>query len=271
MRKINTSSITSTVAMPFKSGTIDHLQKAYTEAVAALAKNMIGTDYDPTKFYILHGCVNSGSGSSYVISAGAIFYNGEVYLVDAATFTASGSTAVGTITKTQEVTNADPVTFTDGVSRNVHDIYKIVFAAGTSGSGDVDFADLVGLVASVDSWHNVGDVGEPSFFTTWANQSGANQPLQFKKNADGTVTIRGIVSVNAGSGAVANKNVFELPAGYRHPSRDITMFVNITGVGVANITIIQDGGFEAGYVAVVLPGATTYTYIIIPELTFHIS
>lgn len=148
MKILKTSDITASIAMPVKKGTLDHIQAAYKEGMDAIAKafiNFLGIAYNASNFYILHGCANSGTGSDYNISAGAIFYNGEIYLVDATTFTAAGGeTCVGIITTTYFAADeADPVTFTDGILRNVHEIRKIVFASGVSGSGDVDFADLV--------------------------------------------------------------------------------------------------------------------------------
>jgi hypothetical protein len=143
MKKVLTSSITSTVAMPIKSGTLSHLQAAYQEALDAIAKNLI-PNYQANTVYILAGCKNTGSGLSYIISSGALYYNGEVYLVDSATFTASsGQVAVASVaTSYLSAANADPVEFTDGVSRNVHEIKKVALASGVSGSGIADFSDF---------------------------------------------------------------------------------------------------------------------------------
>lgn len=144
MRTLTTSNITSTAQMPVKSGTLEHIQLAYQEAITALGNSIIHRLPDNANFYILYGCVNSGSGLSYVISAGAIYYNGEVFLVDATTFTAtSGQVAVGNISISQYGTNADPVTFTNGTSYNVHNIRKIAFASGVSGSGICDLANAL--------------------------------------------------------------------------------------------------------------------------------
>ena len=144
MRKINTSNVNNTVGMPIKSGSIDHLQLAYQEALTALANSIIGRLPDTSNCYVLYGCVNTGSGLNFIISAGAIYYNSEIYLVDAITFTAaSGQTAVLNFSTTYYSTNADPVTFTDGVARNVHQIRSIAIAAATSGSGISDFANIL--------------------------------------------------------------------------------------------------------------------------------
>lgn len=142
MKKIITTGITTAVGMPVKSGTIEHLQAAYQEALTALARmNIIG--YDASKIYVLYGCVNSGTGANFVISAGAVFYNGEIYLVPAATFTTSGgNVAIGTITTTYfTAINADPVEFTDAILRSVHEIRQIVISSGTSGA--TNYADFV--------------------------------------------------------------------------------------------------------------------------------
>ena len=150
MKKINTSPITSTVGLPIKSGTLNHLQEAYREIVESAVRSLIGNAYSTGSFYKLYGCENTGSGSNYIISAGAIFYNGEIYLVDAATFTAAGGeVAVGTITTTNILAaNADPVTLTNSTTANVHEVRKIVFASGVAGSSDVNFSALVGYIQS---------------------------------------------------------------------------------------------------------------------------
>lgn len=144
MRKLSTANITSSAELPIKAGTLVHLQLSYQEALTALGNAVIGRLPDLTRFYVLFGCVNTGSGLDYNISAGAIYYNGEVYLVDATTFTAAaGQVAIGNIVTTQYNVNADPVTFTNGQSYNIHNIQKIVFTAGTVGTGIANFSDLL--------------------------------------------------------------------------------------------------------------------------------
>jgi len=142
MRKLNTSNISATVGLPVKAGTLQHLQLAYQEALTALANSVIGRAADFTNAYVLYGLINSESGGAMVVSAGAIYYNGEVFLVDAFSLTPADTAVAGLVT-TFYSTDADPVTFTDGISRNVHQIRKIVFTDGASGSGLFDFADML--------------------------------------------------------------------------------------------------------------------------------
>lgn len=153
MRNLKLTDITTSIGMPLKAGSLEHIQLAYKEAIEYLTKSNIGAYYDNTKMYIIHGCVNSGSGANYVISAGAIFYQGEIYLVDAATFsTTGGNVPVCTITTTYYTgTEADQVIFTDSVGRNVHEIKKIVIASGASGSGTANYSAVIFLNATAVS------------------------------------------------------------------------------------------------------------------------
>ena len=142
MKKLNTSPITNTTAMPVKAGTLQHLQLAYQEAINALARNAVGRATDDTRAYILFGCVNSGTTGAMNVSAGAIFFAGEVFLVDAFTLNVTLA-AIASISTTYYSIEADPVTFTDGVARNVHEVRKITFSNGTSGTGLFDFGNML--------------------------------------------------------------------------------------------------------------------------------
>ena len=144
MRKLNVSAITTGVGMPVKSGTLTHIQLAYQEALDALVKNVIGTSYDTSKVYILNGCAVTGT-TTKAVTAGAVFYNGEIYLVDAVSITIGSNVLVGNIVTTSytDGVKADNVTFTDAVARPVHDIRKVVITAAASGSGLADVSDWI--------------------------------------------------------------------------------------------------------------------------------
>lgn len=122
MKNLLTNSISTTVGFPVKSGTLDFLQTASSEMLIAIARSIVGKGYSASVPYALYGCNNTGSGSSYVIQEGAILWNGVLYLVSAVSFTLTGGNSVYAIGSTSYVTSsvADPVIFTDGVSRNVH-------------------------------------------------------------------------------------------------------------------------------------------------------
>ena len=149
MKILDVSSISDTSQFPIKKGTLQFLQDAHKEVFnEMLTAQLNGVGSFP---YVLNGMLNIGSGLNYIISAGSVFdpNTGEVFLCDGNTFTASvGQVGVVSLVTTQYGTDADPVTFTDGVTRNVHNIRKIQVTAGTAGvSGTTDYicdySDLV--------------------------------------------------------------------------------------------------------------------------------
>lgn len=153
MKILNISDISSSNAMPVKSGTLQFLQDAHKEALAGLITNIIPTPLSNT-IYILSGCKNSGTGSFYNISAGVIYYNGEIFNFDGASFTLTSlQKAYARIETTQYITNADPVQFTDGVNRNVHNIRKIVIENTTTSSGLPEFINFI----NVGQWKDETD------------------------------------------------------------------------------------------------------------------
>jgi hypothetical protein len=211
MKKIDTSSITPIAGMPLKSGGLDHLQSAYQEGIQQMAIPIIGIPYTTFDYFIMQGCRNTGSGSNYIISAGSIYHNNEWFLVDAATFTAPmGQTAVGTITTTFFTSaNADPTTFTDGVPHNVNVIRKIVFAAGVSGSGDIDFNNLKPV--GMNNFIEIGDPGAPVFQNSWGFAPGIL--FAFKKDHQKQIAyIKALIGKSSWNGSTST--VCTLPSGF---------------------------------------------------------
>lgn len=141
MKKLDTQFATTVVTQPLKAGSVDHIQQAYTEVICALALNMIGPGYQDNIIYILFGCVNTGTYPAVNISNGAVFYNNEVFLVDAfiATLTGSDVVVANEVTTFFTDISADPTVFSDTSSHNVHQIRKIVLSAGSTGSTIADF------------------------------------------------------------------------------------------------------------------------------------
>lgn len=140
MKKLDVSSITDSAEMPIKSGTLQFLQDANSEVFSSMLIGLIGSSYNPNAIYILYGAVNSGIGLTYNISAGACFYQGEVFQIDLTSFTMTSGNPVFSIATTQYTTNADPVTFTNNSQYNVHNIRKMAISAGGASIGDYSSA-----------------------------------------------------------------------------------------------------------------------------------
>jgi hypothetical protein len=188
MKKIKTSDITVSSAMPLKRGSLDHLQAAYIETITDMNKAYWAGDRAGTKPMALHGCINSGSGSNFVISAGAVMLDtyAEVFRCDAQTVTVNvGQVLVGTITTTYlTATDADPVEFSDSTTNNVHEIRKIVWSSAATGSGTFDYSDLF--------FRNSFDAIVPTLsgdLNTWTLGTGSASYLQLVEGKKITILI----------------------------------------------------------------------------------
>lgn len=202
MKALITSNATSTLGIPIQSKTLGFLEDSRKELVLALAKGIIGVDYNVSNAYVLHGCVNTGSGANFIISAGVILYNGEIFLVPAATFTTSGADVAVVSNVTTYLSGVDPVTFIGGTSSyNIHSDKTYVIAAASSGSGVVNYSDLVFVTAQ-------------QTLTAAANYTATG--TKCRRNRDGLVTLSG--SILCGAAAVWGQTITTLPAGYRPAS-----------------------------------------------------
>ena len=162
MKRLKTSDIGNSTALPIKSGTLEFIQDAYKETIANLITGLIPVSATDT-IYIISGCINTGTGANYIISSGVVYVNDEVYNVDAVTFTLTGlQKAYARIAITQFITNADPVAFTDGVTRNVHNIRKIVIENTTASSSLPEYKDFI----KIGAWLK-GDVKQVDVSTAY--------------------------------------------------------------------------------------------------------
>ena len=146
MKRIDTTQIVSpTSKQPFTGRSLAFLQDYDVEDKAAIIKALITTNlgsYSLTTGYIISGCVLSDSNKD--ITAGEIFYGGNFYEVTAVNGTTNPCCLV--LTKTQDAT-ADPLIFSDSVSKTVHNIFKFVATDATVGThegvNDILGTDLV--------------------------------------------------------------------------------------------------------------------------------
>lgn len=136
MKTLDLSAVTPSVGIIPQKDTVEHITSSYLEGVASLAKSMIPTSWQTGKLVILHGCVDTGTPPTRTLSAGAVYYNGEVYQVPAASFTTTGL-QIG-IWTLQDVNTGTESKLTDGSDVHILVNNKFVFAAGLAGSGLFD-------------------------------------------------------------------------------------------------------------------------------------
>jgi hypothetical protein len=138
MKIIDTQFDTPTLGRPRLSGTTDHERLSLREIADSLIKGLLGT-YTANDLIVIYGCVvNASNPALYTITQGAIYYNGEIYQVAAASIVIAGG-QIGVFKIDLNPLAPDPTPFTDGVPRNVHIDRVISIHSGASGSGIADY------------------------------------------------------------------------------------------------------------------------------------
>lgn len=239
------------VQQPFTGPSLKFVEDSYKEALDALARMAI---LDVTKVTVLYGCVNSTPGTTtFTLTAGALYYNGEIYLVPAATLTTAGNVVLANLVDTNTLGNQ---TFSDGIARTTSHDRTAVWALGTSGTGTLsnnsasDFNNIY-----TNNWFKLQIT--PGYVNSWGDAGGGQPQGRFKM--DGRFVALDGIMTTAG-GAVSNTTAFTLPAGYRPTvagdyylsvdPTDITKFaiVSVATSGVVNVK------FTAGLLLVTLAG-----------------
>jgi len=233
MLKIKTSDITLGSAMPYQASMIDWLNAAdaadNTGLVAGLSNNNA-----PTK-YCLQGAVLSGTGP-YNITQGYVIISGQIYSTSAITSLSVGvgQVIVGTITSAYPLVGTfDPVTFSDGVTHNVHEFNYIVWSAGGSGSGDIDFSELVYLN---DKWHNIGAAGEPIFKGGTSQNAGTNSSIVAFRKDSRNLYLKGVLRIPNTAGV--NTTIFTMPSGYFSTTENRYVQVLVQDLSTYNFSTI---------------------------------
>lgn len=141
MDRIITTSISDpTIQQPLTGNSLDFLQNTTQEMAAAYAKSIAGCHYDASLPFVIYGLYPYGTGN---YSEGYVLWNNEVfYCAGKSDSVAFVNIPVLTITVTNDAT-ADPVTFTDAVSRNVHNNRNLVLTDALTGTGTFDLADAL--------------------------------------------------------------------------------------------------------------------------------
>ena len=224
MRYIDNEYINSSVGMPYVKGMFAHNAQAMKDLAEACLKTVSRSDLNTSTTYILYGCKTSTSGLTTYVSAGALLYyndtigigaSWEILLSPTQSFTSPSVGHVITCSLLKSYytgTGADPVTFSDSSTQNVHVINTAKFQTGTSGSGSIcDFGSLVAfpVIGSLDAWTNI-TIATPGSFATI---SGHKAQYTF----DGQrVTFRGLIN-NISGGAITLALLCNIPAALQPP------------------------------------------------------
>lgn len=208
MNKLTTSNETSTKWSVDKIETWAFIQNSNIEAMKNIILNLIGASYSTSVMYVLHGCVATGTDPGVrTFSAGAVFFNGEIYTVPAASFTSSGSNiAIATITDVADGT-ADPTLFSDNTFLNVHRVRTVVISAGLTGTGNADCINFVRISGDA-SWTDA------TLAANTTNTGSIYANAGYRKEHYGIIRLRGRVTYTNTS-SQSYPTLFTLPASYR--------------------------------------------------------
>lgn len=162
MKKIDTTNISGLAKAPFIKDTHDHIKESIQESTGNIVKGLLGS-YTTGDLIVLYGCVVSATipGTSS-ITAGAIYYNGEIYEVDASAslITTGSDTLVWGVVTTYLAADSS-LTWSDGVIRNLHRIDKLALSAGASGSGIANYnGATVKTLPSFQPKSKIIDIGD---------------------------------------------------------------------------------------------------------------
>lgn len=140
-------------------------------------------------------------------------------------------------------TGADILVKGGGVVRFVeHEDFYLIVAINDSNIGPRALSDRIDVITTAITptiWHVVGAVGEPAF-TSSTTSVPSFQPLRFRKDSNGTVTIEGSIQNAIISTGTPIVGMFNLPVGSR-PSTDHLFVVSAQQIASStegvNITI----------------------------------
>jgi hypothetical protein len=276
---------------PFKIDDITHLQAGLKEAVAQLAIQIKSGVDTP---YILWGCTLSNPAiGQFNTTAGAIYYSGEIYMVDAGNITGVVSDSYADVDwLIQETFVApSPVTYQDASVNNVHSVKKLILTDSTlvPGTPALSPATSISAISNVISTDDVSGPAIPWVDTNGFGVNGGTLTDTIQALIDAIDAIMVVAPVFANTASFESSNV----AGYSTSLVNGLTNANLSGytpanayanfasggltwtvpVGVSQIQIelFAGGGgwrnndqleYEGSAAAVVWDGAASYNYII---------
>lgn len=165
MNKIITTDILDpSIQQPFTGNSLDFLQNASIETFLSLPAFASRSAFNSGNPVVLYGCQRQDLGAgNYKFYTGYVYYSGEIYAFDGINSIAIAGTAQFKITVTNDAT-ADPVEFTDGISRNVHNVRKLTM---TDGAGDFNYSSCL-FVGRIQESNSVSSVATSTVESTVA-------------------------------------------------------------------------------------------------------
>lgn len=136
MNKIITSYVVDpSIQQPLTAPSLEFLQNSTKEMILGLSRSIVGDNYSSATTYVLQGLQTYGTNQ---YTDGYILYSGETYYcLGKTSTTAFSATPVINFSFTDDSV-ADPLVFSDGIARNVHNVRAMVLTDLPTGTGLID-------------------------------------------------------------------------------------------------------------------------------------
>ncbi len=213
--------LTQPGGFPLDQNQLNHLQQGY---IACLNELALVFGSSPTPFAI-RGCAitrtpTGGSLADYSMTAGSIFWNGEI-VINPSTITFTGVDESVDGLYVEIVPNNTALTYFDGVSRTVVLDNNVVLSTYSIGTADDASKFLwshikpmgVGLMENI-----MDNIYTPYLAPTYSGGyiDDVASPIRYRKPVGSkTVTIKGVTNSSLGMSVGTDSVVFVLPVGYR--------------------------------------------------------
>jgi hypothetical protein len=238
------------IQQPFTGLSLEFLQNGNKEMVNAFCHSIIKSKG-----------LTFSSGSAYIIDSRyayelAIFFYGELYLTNQSY---SGS-LYAHIDTTPDVT-ADPVVFTDAVSRNVHN-NRYLYFDNISAGALFKVANIIDVYSTVP-FINITPATNWTVPTPYITSTNV---FQYRKNVNNEIEFRGFVK-NTDTGATVT--IFTLPVGSR-PVNDKAFVIWASGAPSGSVYSVELIIYANGSVNAYVQGLANNTIVSLSNIRFSL-
>jgi hypothetical protein len=237
MKKIDTTNIAGLAKAPYIKDTHNHYKESIQECTSEIIKGILGS-YNSGDIIILYGCVVTANipGVSS-LSAGAVYYNGEIYIVDdEATLTTAGLETLVWEIVTTYISSDSTLEWSDGVIRDLHQIDRMTLVPGLTGTGLADYDGVT--VGYLDEYFQ-RSVSTGRLRTKIVNIGDWNMDTDATKNVAHGITdflkIRNVqvLIIRDSANATYDLNACDSSG---------VSYGGVTGIGSTNITLMRVAG-----------------------------
>ena len=259
MKNVLSTGITSSSQQPYTKTTHEWYNAMSKDVAEAFVKSLIPSSAYTGKLVILSGCELTGTNPGLrTVSDGWVWYSGEIFRVNAGTFT----TGVGEVGVWSINTVATNLTFSDNASKPVHQERTFVISNGASGSGlfDEDSTSVLTVITPYEQ--NKDGVITISFqIGTWNMDSSPTRFVTIAGIADTKIVeLSAFIISDTGSGVYSkpidyvdilsgSPTLSGIPSGSIRTSGGVVVIDRVTG-GVFDSTDYNSTSQNRGYVVV---------------------